>query len=570
MKNKIWLLFGGMVLALAGCASKPQSSGPVAIPFAATAPKLVPLKLYWNGSDNFTTATEQGEADAKAAGYQYIRIEGYVFANPQSNTVPLTQYWSAKRHDHMLLGKGLSKSLKNAHYRPVRIEGYAFANRQPDTMPLKRYSLPAGDNFSTPTAQGESDALAAGFVFRRIEAYVIPATTNANSGEPVTNYALINPKGIVLKGHDRLNTPYTFHPPVEITIVAKTDSTNLRIGYAADQVIFNWERNPDQLRVDGGPAGGLHKAGAGSIPAEKFVTIRWQVTPDHQTIYVDDELRFEHYGDYSNLNRCFSVFPAVGSKVTVKSILVKPFSTIPSPPLPLNVVTAAPPAKIDPVSPEQILKWIAQLADADFSKREAAVNSLAQNSTAALPALEQSLKAETDGDRRWWIQSAIQECEQQQPKPGEISVSPDASQGLQVSEACKAGDGPFAVVEHNGVRCWEVSKKGSYLYFMAGDEFRQKAIPALEIQVEYLDTGTGEIALDYDSADRRAPVGGVYKNHSTAIHCSNSGQWRKTRFYLPDARFRGDENCQSDFRLYNGGDDMIIRGVRVWPSRANE
>jgi hypothetical protein len=565
MKNKNCLaagLVGSILLAFAGCATVPKQA-------AAPTPKLTPLELFWNGRDYFTTATAQGEAKAKAGGYQFIRIEGYIFANPQSNTIPLKQYWSAKRHDYLLLGKALSKSLnKNARYKLVCIEGYAYAGPQSNTMPLKRYSLPAGDNFTMSTAQGENDALAAGYGLRRIEAYVIPATTNSNTGEPVTNYDLVNPKGIVLKGHDRLNTPYTFRPPVEITIVAKTDSTNLRIAYAADQVIFNWDRNPDQLRVNGGPADGLHKAGAGSIPAEKFVTIRWQVKPDQQAIYVDDELRFEHSGDYSNLNRCASVFPAVGSKVTVKSISVKPLSLIPSPPHPLEVV-APPSVKIQPISADQILKWIAQLADPDFSKRETAVSELAQNSTAALPALEQSLKTETDSDRRWWIQSAIQECEQQQPKPDEISASPDNANGLQVSEACKAGDGPFAVVERNRVRCWEVSKTGAYLYFIAGDEFRQKAISALEIQVEYLDVGTNGITLDYDSTDRRARVGGVYKIHSTVIHCTNSGQWRKTRFHLPDARFRGDENCQSDFRFYNGGDEMIIRAVRVWPARAD-
>jgi hypothetical protein len=129
--------------------------------------------------------------------------------------------------------------------------------------------------------------------------------------------------GIPLEGDDRLNTPGTFRPPVEITVVAKTDSTDLRLGYAADQIIFNWELDREQLRVDGGPADGLHKPGAGSIPTEKYVTVRWLVTPKHQAIYVDDELRFEHAGDYSKVNKCVSVFPAAGSKVTVKSIKVK-------------------------------------------------------------------------------------------------------------------------------------------------------------------------------------------------------------------------------------------------------
>jgi hypothetical protein len=139
----------------------------------------------------------------------------------------------------------------------------------------------------------------------------------------MTRDSIVSTKGFVLKDGDVLSTPGSFKPPVEITIVAKTDSTDLRIAYAANQVIFNWELDRDQLRVDGGPADGLHKAGTGSIPKGKFVTIRWVVTPKHQAIYVDDQLRFEHDGDYSSINRCVSVFPAVGSTVTVKAIKVK-------------------------------------------------------------------------------------------------------------------------------------------------------------------------------------------------------------------------------------------------------
>jgi hypothetical protein len=110
---------------------------------------------------------------------------------------------------------------------------------------------------------------------------------------------------------------------VEITVVAKTDSTNLRLAYAADQIIFNWEGNQSQLRVDGGPADGQHKLGAGRIPKKKYVTVKWVVTTKHQAIYVDDRLRFEHEGDYSQINRPITVFPANGSTVTVKSVTVK-------------------------------------------------------------------------------------------------------------------------------------------------------------------------------------------------------------------------------------------------------
>ena len=143
----------------------------------------------------------------------------------------------------------------------------------------------------------------------------------------VTTETKVSAKGILLEANERLSTPQSFKPPVEITIVAKTDSTNLRIGYTADQVIFNWERDLTQLRINGGPADQLHKPGAGSVPRRRFVTIRWVVTPEHEAIYVDGELRFEHSGDYSEIEKPVSVFAALGSRVTVKSIRVKQFTT---------------------------------------------------------------------------------------------------------------------------------------------------------------------------------------------------------------------------------------------------
>jgi hypothetical protein len=397
------LLFG-IPLLFAGCATTPKET-------AVLAQKLAPLQLFCNDRDNFTTATAQGEADAKAAGYHFVRIEGYVFASPQSNTVPLRQYWSAKRHDY-LLTKAISKTVeKNGAYEFIRVEGHAYAEPQPDTVPLKRFKQASRDNFTTATAQGEKDALTAGYDFERIEAYVIPAPVHSSGAAQMTGDAITSQTGIVLEGGDRLNTPNTFRPPVEITIVAKTDSTNLRIGYAADQVIFNWEMDREQLRVDGGPADGRHKAGAGSIPAGKFVTIRWLVTATNQAIYVGDRLRFEHSGDYSNINKCVSVFPAGGSKVTVKSISVRRLSSS----HPTEALTATQTSKVEAVSAKEIRKWITQLADPDFSKREGAVNELARHSAAALPALKQALKAATDSDRRWWIQSAIQGCQEKKP-----------------------------------------------------------------------------------------------------------------------------------------------------------
>jgi hypothetical protein len=131
-------------------------------------------------------------------------------------------------------------------------------------------------------------------------------------------------KVTVLTGDQHFNSRQAYRPPIEITVVAKTDSTNLRLGYAADQIIFNWEMNPLQLRVDGGPANGLHKDGAGQIPKGRYVTIKWVVTTTHQSIYVNGQLRYRHDGDYSQIVRQVSVFPANGSTVTVRSMTIKP------------------------------------------------------------------------------------------------------------------------------------------------------------------------------------------------------------------------------------------------------
>lgn len=158
--------------------------------------------------------------------------------------------------------------------------------------------------------------------------WVTPVSADCPGTESVKLTALrLNPnsiwseKGIELRADDVLQTPAHFRPPVEITIVAKTAATNLRIGYAADQVIFNWEVNGHELRVDGGPANGQHQPGKGAIPANKDVTIRWVVTPKSQTIFVNGDLRFRHVGDYSQIDRPVSVFTHQ-STVTVESVRV--------------------------------------------------------------------------------------------------------------------------------------------------------------------------------------------------------------------------------------------------------
>ena len=124
---------------------------------------------------------------------------------------------------------------------------------------------------------------------------------------------------IVLKKGESISTVASFKPPIEIEVVAKIEKLDLRLGYAANQLIFNWERRPDELRIDGGPADKIYTPMMGEFPQKKFAVIRWSVSNEKQIISVDGKQRFEHKGDYSSLYRPITIL-AYGSEVTVQSI----------------------------------------------------------------------------------------------------------------------------------------------------------------------------------------------------------------------------------------------------------
>lgn len=143
-----------------------------------------------------------------------------------------------------------------------------------------------------------------------------------------------------------------------------------------------------------------------------------------------------------------------------------------------------------------------------------------------------------------------------------ISTRPGMNNGLSPR---LAGDGEFQTVEHEGAPCWLPSTHTASRYFyLAKDEgFRIQPPTRLQIEVEYLDVGSGVIALDYDSSDVQATAVGAYKRHPNAVHRANTGQWRSGQFQLDDAVFAGRQNAGADFRIYIGGDDLLIRAVTV-------
>jgi hypothetical protein len=138
---------------------------------------LVPLKLYWSAErgDNYATATPLGEARAKAAGYQFAGIQGYIFSTPRSGTIPLKTYWSAQRGDHFTTATAEGeRAAVAAGYVFFQFEGFIYATQQPGTVPLKTFwSVERGDNFTTATALGEENARRDSYRLAYSEGYIL-------------------------------------------------------------------------------------------------------------------------------------------------------------------------------------------------------------------------------------------------------------------------------------------------------------------------------------------------------------------------------------------------------------
>jgi hypothetical protein len=122
---------------------------------------------------------------------------------------------------------------------------------------------------------------------------------------------------------NQLVTPGSYKPPMEVEVVASTDSTNLRVYFADCHVIFNWEGNQTQLRFHGPPGGkGTAVDDQGAIPKNTMVTVVCRLTETTATILVDGKERAKVERDFSASTGPVAVSPAAGSIVTIKSVRV--------------------------------------------------------------------------------------------------------------------------------------------------------------------------------------------------------------------------------------------------------
>jgi protocatechuate 3,4-dioxygenase beta subunit len=123
-------------------------------------------------------------------------------------------------------------------------------------------------------------------------------------------------------------TEQQFSPPIEIRARARTDSTNIRLYYGSfgtGQLIFNWEVNPDELRIHDPATGSISGInGRGWVEEDVFHDIVWRIGPLQMQVLVDGEERYQCEGDYSAVVSPVGIGPALGSRVDVESIVVAP------------------------------------------------------------------------------------------------------------------------------------------------------------------------------------------------------------------------------------------------------
>jgi hypothetical protein len=135
------------------------------------------------------------------------------------------------------------------------------------------------------------------------------------------------PDGLALRSArdsgNRLMSPHAFRPPFVIRTRAKTDGLNLRLFCGGGEIIFNWEGNPQELRVHD-PLSGQQTPvpGKGVIAPNEWHAIIWEIQNTGMTLAVDGQLRYQNRKDYHALEATAGIGPFL-SKVTVDYFLVE-------------------------------------------------------------------------------------------------------------------------------------------------------------------------------------------------------------------------------------------------------
>lgn len=95
---------------------------------------------------------------------------------------------------------------------------------------------------------------------------------------------------------------------------------------------------------------------------------------------------------------------------------------------------------------------------------------------------------------------------------------------------------------------FEAQEGAAYFHFGLPPRLRPHGIRSASVEVEYLDSGSGFFRLQYES-EPDDETGEVY-TESEPVRITNSGQWLRHRFTLPNVRFQSHQyGGYGDFRI---------------------
>lgn len=126
-------------------------------------------------------------------------------------------------------------------------------------------------------------------------------------------------------------------------------------------------------------------------------------------------------------------------------------------------------------------------------------------------------------------------------------------------------DGVIGTTARDSVACIETragDSRGRYLYFDIADPYYYDHSGELTLRIRYLDAGTGDILVQYDSSEPIGPLDGAYRE-GAKIPRKNSGEWRTATVTFIQARCANRQNGGADFRLESRGGDLLISDVRA-------
>jgi hypothetical protein len=127
-------------------------------------------------------------------------------------------------------------------------------------------------------------------------------------------------------------------------------------------------------------------------------------------------------------------------------------------------------------------------------------------------------------------------------------------------------DGVTAATNLGGLECRafvQTQFGGRYAYFRVDNSFKWADTMDVLVVLDYFDAKPGQLRLEYDGSDLRAPFQGAYTASPVVLTLSGSRTWRKAVFPLDRARFRNSQNGGADFRLNSTAPEFAVQRVQL-------